>query len=236
MQARCGSTRLPGKVLADILGHPMLYWVVNRSGAAKLVDQVVVATSVERRDDAVEELGRAEGWDIFRGSETDVLDRYHSAAMACGADVVVRVTADCPLIDPQVIDSVIATYFAASPRADYASNTQRRTYPAGLDTEVLSMAALQRAWSEDRNPAWREHVTPYIYRSDAGFRLVDVLNDVDASAIRWTVDTAEDLALIREIYGYFGHGQFSWTEALGAMDAHPDWKSINAAVRQKELR
>ena len=227
---------MPGKVLADILGHPMLYWVVNRAGAANLVDQVVVATSVERRDDAVEELSLAEGWDVFRGSENDVLDRYHAAAAACGAEVVVRVTADCPLIDPQVIDSVIAEYFAGSPPVDYASNTQRRTYPAGLDTEVFSISVLQRAWSEDRNPAWREHVTPYIYRSNAGFRLVDVLNDVDASAIRWTVDTAEDLALIREIYNWFGHGQFSWTEALSAMDAHPDWKSINAEVRQKELR
>jgi spore coat polysaccharide biosynthesis protein SpsF len=227
---------LPGKVLADILGHPMLYWVVNRTRVAKLVDQVVVATSIERRDDAVEELCRAEGWAVFRGSENDVLDRYHAAAAACGAEVVVRVTADCPLIDPQVIDSVIAAYFAGSPRPDYASNTQLRTYPAGLDTEVFSIAALQRAWSEDRNPAWREHVTPYIYRSNAGFRLVDVLNDVDASAIRWTVDTAEDLALIREIYGSFGNGGFSWAEAVSAMEAHPDWKSINAAVRQKELR
>jgi len=223
-------------VLADILGHPMLYWVVNRTRAAELVDQVVVATSEERRDDAVEELCRAEGWDCFRGSESDVLDRYHAAATAYDAEVVVRVTADCPLIDPQVVDSVLTAFFDGAPPPDYVSNTQRRTYPAGLDTEVFSMAALQRAWSEDGNPAWREHVTPYIYRSNAGFRLVDVLNDVDASAIRWTVDTAEDLALIREIYGCFGHGQFSWSEALSAMEAHPDWKSINAAVRQKELR
>jgi spore coat polysaccharide biosynthesis protein SpsF len=236
VQARCGSTRLPGKVLADILGHPMLYWVVNRVRAAKLVDQVVVATSEESRDDAVEQLCRAEGWDVFRGSENDVLDRYHGAATAFGADVVVRVTADCPLIDPQVIDSVITAYMADPQQPDYASNTQRRTFPAGLDTEVFSMAALRRAWSEDKNPAWREHVTPFIYRSKGGFRLVDVLNDTDESTIRWTVDTPEDLALVREIYRCFGNGEFSWTEALGAMQAHPDWKSINADVRQKELR
>ena len=162
----------------------MLYWVVNRAGAAKLVDQVIVATSVERRDDAVEELCLAEGWGVFRGSEHDVLDRYHAAAAACGAEVVVRVTADCPLIDPRVIDSVIEAYFGGAPQPDYASNTQRRTYPAGLDTEVFSMAALERAWSEDRNPEWREHVTPYIYRSAGGFRLVDVMNDADESTVR----------------------------------------------------
>ena len=235
VQARCRSARLPRKVFAPILGRPMLSWVVNRLAAARLIEKVVVATSDRPEDDEIERLCSAEGWSSFRGSENDVLDRYYGAATAHGADVVVRITGDCPLIDPAVTDLVVATYFAQAPAVDYASNCQRRSYPRGLDTEVFSFETLRRVWTEDRNPAWREHVTPYIYRSAAGFRLADVVNAEDHSASRWTVDTPEDLTLVRDIYSHFGSGEFGWGDVLAAERAHPEWSGRNRYVHQKEI-
>jgi spore coat polysaccharide biosynthesis protein SpsF len=233
IQARCGSTRLPRKVLAPILDRPMLWWPVTRVRAARLVDEVVVATTTRSEDDELEALCRTERWPCFRGSEMDVLDRYHGAAREYGADLVVRITSDCPLIDPDVIDLVIATFMAGVPAVDYASNCQRRTYPRGLDTEVFSEGALERAWREDKRPEWREHVTPYIYRT-RGFALADVANRTDFSALRWTVDTPKDLEFVRTIYRHFGQVTFRWKDVLRAMAENPAWSEINANSRQKE--
>src|SRR5712692_2461671 len=162
VQARMGSTRLPGKVLQPILHRPMLCWVINRVKRCRLIDDVVIATTTATQEDPIVDFCTSQGWSFCRGSEADVLDRYYRAAQQFGADHVVRITSDCPLIDRDVTDNVIATYHSVMPAPDYVSNVLIRTYPRGLDTEVLSYAALSRAWSEDQSMRWREHVTPYI--------------------------------------------------------------------------
>ena len=234
VQARMGSTRLPGKVLQDLAGEPILARVVNRTCRAKTLQEVVIATTTNTVDDVIVKLCEARGWSWFRGSEEDVLDRYYHAAKKYQADFIVRITSDCPLIDPEVIDHVVQEFLERQPEVDYASNTwPRRTFPRGLDTEVMRMDVLERAWREDRNPAWREHVTPYIYRNPDRFRIHNVVSPVDYSAMRWTVDTQEDLAFVRKIYDYFGHDRFSWREVLKVLEEHPEWVEINRYVQQK---
>jgi len=236
IQARMGSTRLPGKVLLDLAGEPVLARVVNRTQRATTLDEIVIATTTESRDEAIVELCSSRGWAHFRGSEDDVLDRYYQAAKKHHADIVVRITSDCPLIEPEIIDKVVQEFLERQPEVDYASNTwPQRTFPRGLDTEVMRIDVLERAWREDHNPAWREHVTPYIYRNPDRFRLHNVINPVDYSAMRWTVDTPEDLAFVRRIYDYFGHDRFSWREVLKVLEEHPEWMEINRHVQQKVI-
>jgi spore coat polysaccharide biosynthesis protein SpsF len=236
IQARLGSTRLPGKVLLDLAGRPMLERVVSRVRRAGTIDRVLVATTVEDRDRPLVEMCDELGVDVWRGSENDVLDRYRGAAAATGAGTVVRITSDCPFIDPGVIDRVVGAFRAAAPAVDYASNIAPvRCWPRGLDTEVFSFAALDRAWREDRDPALREHVTPYIYRHPETFRLLNVTMDADASVHRWTVDTPEDFALAAAVYDRFGHDRFSWREALDLVEREPALSALNAHVEQKVL-
>ena len=180
IQARTGSTRLPGKVLEDLMGQPMLACVVNRTRRAKKLDAVVVATTTQPVDDAIVGLCKERGWPFFRGSEEDVLTRYYQAALAFKADVIVRITSDCPLIEPEIIDRVVNEFLVYYPKVDYVSNTLVRTFPLGLDVEVMSFGALKRAWQEDHNPAWREHATPYICRHPEKFKIRNVANDTDA--------------------------------------------------------
>lgn len=230
-----GSTRLPGKVMMDLGGRPILHRVVTRTLRSTLLDEAVVATTAQEADRAIVEYCRQQGWPCFRGSEDDVLDRYYRAASDCGAEIVVRITSDCPLIDPEIIDMVVGK-FLSSRDLDYASNTlPPRTFPRGLDVEALSYAALERAWKEDGNPSWREHVTPYIYRHPEKFSLHGVYNDVDCSSIRWTVDTPEDLAFVRKIYEYLGNDGFSWRDVLQVLGKHPEWLEINRHIKQKQV-
>jgi spore coat polysaccharide biosynthesis protein SpsF len=232
VQARMGSTRLPAKVMLPLLGEPILTRVMRRVGRARTLDEVVVATTTLSEDDGIVELAEVEGWPVERGSEADLLDRYLQAARRHRADIVVRITSDCPLIDPVVIDQVVLAFRAAD--YDYASNTlPPRTYPNGLDTEVIGREALERAWREDRNPAWREHATPYLYRHGERFRLLRVAADDDHSDQRWSVDTPEDYELVRRIYEALDRDEFTWGEALAVVEAHPAWTSINAGVSQK---
>ncbi len=236
IQARMGSTRLPGKVLMDLVGEPMLARVISRSWRATMLEEVVVATTTKPADEAIVELCAARGWPCFRGSEDDVLDRYYRAAAAYRADVVVRVTADCPLIEPEVIDRVVGEFLGRQPEVDYACNfLPRRTFPQGLDTEVVRFDVLERAWRADLDPAWREHVTPYIWRNPGLFHVHGVVNERDYSHMRWTVDTPEDMAFVRCIYDHFGYDRFSWREVLAVLDEHPEWLAINQHVAQKEV-
>jgi spore coat polysaccharide biosynthesis protein SpsF len=234
IQARTGSTRLPGKVLLPLLGEPVLVRVVRRVERASSIDATVVATTTLADDDAIAELGGREGWLVERGSETDLLDRYLQAGRAHDAERVVRITSDCPLIDPGLIDEVVMALEAAG--SDYASNTlQPRTLPRGLDVEAMSMAALEAAGREDDDPASREHATPFIYRHPERFRLTRVSSPVDLSAHRWTVDTPEDYELVRRLYDVLGRDDFSWLDALAVVDAHPEWASLNRHVEQKTV-
>jgi spore coat polysaccharide biosynthesis protein SpsF len=234
IQARTGSTRLPGKVLLPLLGEPLLSVVVRRVGRASSVDVVVVATTTLPADDAIVELGTRDGWLVERGSEMDLLDRYLGAARAHGADRVVRITSDCPLIDPAVIDEVVGALEGAG--ADYASNTLvPRTFPRGLDVEVMTMAALEAAGEADTDPASREHATPYIYRHPERFRLSGVRLPVDLSGHRWTVDTPEDYELVRRIYDALGRDDIPWRDALAIVESNPGWSDLNRHIEQKTV-
>jgi glutamate-1-semialdehyde 2,1-aminomutase/spore coat polysaccharide biosynthesis protein SpsF len=231
IQARMGSTRLPGKVLASIGGYPMLWHVLNRLSYVPAVEQTVVATSTETSDDLIFQFCQENGFECFRGSEQDVLDRYYHAAKHYSADVVVRITADCPLIDPQVIDKVVKTYLEGD--YDYVTNTLRYTYPDGVDVEVFSFLALQTAWQEAKLPLEREHVTPYLRHSES-FRIHNVENEFDLSNryLRWTVDEPCDLEFIRALYSKNGSGglALSMDAILRLLDQDPELTKINNSI------
>lgn len=232
VQARMSSTRLPGKVLMPLAGEPMLARCIGRLRRAATLDDVVVATTTGPEDDPIVDLCRARGWPWFRGQRDDVLDRYRQAAVAAGADVVVRVTSDCPLIEPPVVDRVVR----ALGDADLASNViPAHTWPRGLDAEAVRMDALERAWREDADPATREHVTLYIKRHPERFNLMAVNHDEDLSEMRWTVDTPEDYAFASRVYAHFGHDAFSFDEVVALLRAHPEIAALNGHVTQKPL-
>jgi spore coat polysaccharide biosynthesis protein SpsF len=200
LQARMSSTRLPGKVLAPVLGEPMIGRQLERLARAARLDRIVVATSTDASDDPLAAWCAARGQGVFRGALDDVLDRFHGAlAQAPDADTVVRLTADCPLADPTVIDAVIDRHRAAD--ADYTSNTPAvRTYPHGLDVEVMRRDVLESAWREAADPYEREHVTPFIYRRPDRFRIESLSRAPSLAHLRWTVDFPQDLAFVRGVY------------------------------------
>ena len=234
IQARMGSTRLPGKVLKDLGGQTMLGCVINRLRRSQLIDELLVATTDLRSDDPIAAECRRCSVPVSRGDEKDVLDRYLRAAQLSKAEVVVRITADCPLIDPQVTDKVIKGFLDALP--DYASNTLERSYPRGLDTEVFSFGALALASKQAHEPYEREHVTPYIYQHPKEFRLLSVRGSDDYSAHRWTVDTPEDLEFLRSVYSKFKPGDFfSGWDVLALLDREPELSMLNRSVVQKDL-
>lgn len=234
IQARMGSTRLPGKVMLPLLGEPVLTHILRRAERARSLDEVVVATTTLPEDEAIVELAEAAGRPVVRGSATDLLDRYLAAARDNDAEVIVRITSDCPLIDPELIDLVVDAFRAND--VDYASNMLRPfTFPQGLAVEVVRRAALERAGREDRDPAWREHATPYIYRHPELFSLHRVAADRDHAERRWTLDTPDDYALIERIYEAIGRDDFDWREALAVVEANPSWGSSNWAVVQKAV-
>ena len=236
VQARMGSTRLPGKVMLDLIGKPMLFHELERVARSKCITSFVVATTNSPVDDVIVLLCKEYDWQYFRGNEHDVLDRYYQSAKQFGAEIVVRLTADCPLIDPVIVDSVIKKFLSHLPDVDYASNfIPRRTFPRGLDTEVFSFNALEKSWNEDNNPAFREHVTQYILHNPEKFRITGTMNECDLSRLRWTVDTKEDFEFVNEVYSFFGDNHFSWYDVLNLIDKKPELKDINAHIQQKTV-
>ncbi len=227
-----GSTRLPGKVLRDLAGRPMIARVLERVRRAGSVDEIIVATSDLRSDDPLADWLAASHHACFRGSEQDVLARFSGAAARTGADGIVRITADCPLIDPGVIDEVVAAF--RSGHFDYASNVlPRRTFPRGLDTEIFTRTALEICAREATDASSREHVTPFIYRHPERFRLRGIEADTDFSEHRWTVDTLEDFELIGKICTALGEADFSWKDVLDLLVRNPAWLEINRHIAQK---
>lgn len=236
VQARMGSSRLPGKVLRPLLGRPMLSHVVHRLREARTLDQIVVATSSAPQDRQIVDFCRGQAVKWFCGSEQDVLDRFYQAALAFQADTIVRVTADCPLIDPGVVDRVVSAYRARCRETDHASNVlPHRTFPRGLDTEVFGGDLLERLWIEDQNPRWRQHVTEMVFQQPERFRILNICNETDLSHHRWTVDTAADLELVQRIFQFFGPRPFSWRDVLAVTAQHPEWLELNRHVRQKAV-
>ncbi len=236
VQARMTSTRLPGKVLKRVLDKPLLEYQIERLRRVKLADEIVIATTTNDTDLPIVELCDRLSVPYFRGSEEDVLARYYEAAKLHQADVVVRVTSDCPLIDPQVIDKVIHFYINHQPKYDYVSNCLERTYPRGMDTEVFSFSVLHQAFLEATAQPDREHVTSFIYRDTERYCLAQVVYSEKQSSHRWTVDTVEDFELIRRIIEalYSQIPKFTLEDCLSVLKQHPDWSAINVHVEQKK--
>jgi spore coat polysaccharide biosynthesis protein SpsF len=232
IQARVGSTRLPGKVLENIRGKPMIARVVDRVRAARRVTGIRVVTSSSPKDDSLVAWARSTGVDVSRGSEDDVLDRFHSALEDIRADCIVRVTADCPLLDPEIVDSVIRKFDDGA--FDYVSNCLHPTYPDGLDTEVIARPALEKAWREARLPSEREHVTPFIWKHPEIFSIGEVRHFKDLSAMRWTVDEREDLAFVRRIYEATEGDVFGMDLVLRVLETHPEIAAVNLRFRRNE--
>ncbi|GFK94860.1 3-aminobutyryl-CoA aminotransferase [Fundidesulfovibrio magnetotacticus] len=232
VQARMGSTRLPGKVLADIEGRPMLWRVVSRAARARLVDKVVVATSTDASDDPVAAFCLDEGIACHRGPLHDVLARFHGAAQTHAAHTVVRITADCPLLDPDVLDAVVALFRDTG--CDYASNVERPSYPDGLDVEVMSAKALERAFTSADKPSEREHVTPWL-RTRPDVARASLTHPQDLSGLRFTVDDARDLAFVREVYRRMAPGEaFGLADILELLRRSPDIATINEGTMSNE--
>ncbi|MEO5589676.1 MAG: glycosyltransferase family protein [Gemmatimonadaceae bacterium] len=235
VQARLGSTRLPGKVLADIGGRTTLERVLDRIHRCSRVDEIIVATSLLDRDDAVAAEAKRLGVKVYQGSEDDVLERFRGAARAMDATVCIRFTADCPLIDPGVSDGIIEAFFA-DPALDYVSNKIPQSFPRGLDTEVFSRAVLEIAADEAVEEYERVHVTPYFYRNPDRFRVLGIVSEVNRADWRWTLDTPDDLEFIRAIYSRLSDKpDFTWLDVVSIIDREPALAGINAHVQQKSI-
>jgi spore coat polysaccharide biosynthesis protein SpsF len=234
IQARMGSTRLPGKTLADIHGKPLIQRLLERVQAVPRIDEIIVATTVHRSDDVLESWAKSFGVHCFRGSEADVLDRYYQASRGRNAELVVRLTADDPLKDPALIARTIDA-LRAEPAADYASTSIRPTFPEGLDCEAMRIGALERAHRNATLPSEREHVTSYIWTHPDLFRILSVEQERDLSAWRWTVDKPEDLEFVRAIYGHFRDRPLvPFEEIVAYVDAHPGLLGLNAGTARNE--
>lgn len=232
VQARMGSGRLPGKVLAELAGVTMLGRVLERLQQCRRLDAIVVATPSGSADDGLTAVAARHGVAVVRGPTDDVLARYLLAARAAQADVVVRVTADCPLIDPDVVDQVVD---ALDPRVDYASNTHARTFPRGLDVEALHRDTLERLARLAVTPATREHVTSLVLEQPALFRVAQVRAETPAHDLRWTVDTSEDLAVVRRLYTDLDLGRcvLPYADVVAYVRANPQLAAGNAQIAQK---
>lgn len=237
VQARMGSTRLLGKVLMDIQGEPMLWRVLSRLKHCQKLGAIILAIPDTKENDILEEFAQKNKILFFRGKENDVLDRYYETAKKFGVETIARITADCPLIDPQIVDAVVEKYFAT--KADYASNCLGRTFPRGLDVEVFSFVALQKAFLGAKEVYQREHATPYIWENINLFKVAELKapSMFNRPDIRLTVDTKEDLDFIREIYKFFAKQKdiFFTKDIIDLLDKHSELLKINSQIKQKGL-
>ncbi|MCX6139348.1 MAG: glycosyltransferase family protein [Candidatus Kapabacteria bacterium] len=232
-QARLGSTRLPRKVLLPLSGQPLILRFLERVSCAKLATTVVVATTTDASDDLLCVMCADAGYHVYRGHPRDLLDRHYQAAKAFGADVVVKIPSDCPLIDPGIIDEVISAYQRSSDSLDYVSNLHPGTWPDGNDVEVMSMKILERAWFAATKDYEREHTTPWLWDDNAGVRTSNVVwgggRDLSMSH-RWTIDYPEDYMLIKAAYDnlYCVNPRFGIMDILSFLNDHPEIAGVNS--------
>lgn len=233
VQARIGSTRLPGKVMKLINKTPVIELLLNRLSKSEKIDQIIVATSVSKENDRLVAHVNKLGFKCYRGSEDDVLDRFYNAAVKFNGDNIVRITADCPLIDPALIDELLEA-FLSKDSVDYFSNALRPTYPDGLDVEVFSFEGLEKSWREAKKPSEREHVTPYFHNSNK-FKIANMGYHVDHSKERWTLDEESDFIVITNIFNYFyPRNDFSWQEVIELREQQPHLFEYNKHIKRNE--
>lgn len=233
VQARKGSSRLPGKVMMSVLGEPILFRQIERMQQARLIGTLVVATTREEKDDVIEELCHQHGWPCYRGDSNDLLDRHYQAAMLHQADAVVKIPSDCPLIDPAVIDRVIGYYLEHNGQYDFVSNLHPASYPDGNDVEIMSMDTLRAAWQQASRPMEREHTTPYIWENPDRFRLANLSweTGLDYSmSHRFTLDYQEDYDFICRVYEelYPANPRFTLSDILCLLENKPEIYEINS--------
>ena len=236
IQARMTSSRLPKKVMKIIAGKPMLGHVINRVTSSQIVDEVLIATTTDETDDEIEKFCKLHNYSCFRGHPFDVLDRYYQAAKRCKADVIVRITGDCPLMDSSLIDTLLEDFIDS--KVDFAANRLpppwKRTYPIGLDIEIVRFQALEKAWKEANSQFEREHVMPYLYDLPGRFKILLKHHDPDYGIKRWTVDTPQDLEFVKRIFDHFSPRlDFSWKEVIQFLEANPELEQINVSINAK---
>lgn len=236
IQARCGSTRFPNKVFVDIDGKPLLWHVVNRLKYAEMIDDIIIATTVNSKDDKIEEWCKAESVKCFRGSEEDVLNRYYSASVAFPSDVVVRVTADDPFKEPAVIDKVIRKLI--DEELDLVTNNFPPSFPEGLDCEAFTFMVLKTMEKTTWDSFEREHVTQYVYHNPDKFRIGNVVSETQLSSYRWTIDNAEDYEMVKAIYARRkaeSKGMLLMDEILDILSKNPEISKINSQVKRSAM-
>ena len=236
VQARMGSTRLPDKVMMRIGNIPMIELLLSRLSKSEHITQVVVATSKNKNNLPLIDHVQSLGYEVYCGSENDVLSRYYNAAKQTKADLVIRITGDCPVIDSSLVDEVIEGFL--NNKADYASNREPPTYPDGLDVEVISIKALEKAYKKAKEDFEREHVTPYIYLTEKeNYNLGSCEEAIDNSQYRLTLDESSDYEAIKEVYKRFNNKiDFDYDELIELLDRNPYIKEINCSVSQKQIR
>ena len=238
IQARMGSTRLPEKVMKELFGKTVLEHVIERVGQSKCVDEIIIATTVEDRDSIIFDEAIKCGAKAFKGSENDVLSRYYFAAKENNLDVIVRVTSDCPLIDPLILDEMIEFYLnnEFDIVTNAGSDVLNRTFPRGLDTEIFSFQVLEDTFINAKENYQREHVTPYIYETSECKEYF--MNEINYSKYRWTLDTDEDFKLISDVYNYLYHGKhdFYFQDIIKLFESRPELYDINAHIEQKKIK
>lgn len=235
IQARMGSSRLPGKILKEVNGKALLFYQIERLRQSDEIDQLVIATTVEQQDNQIVEFCKKHKVDYYRGSESDVLARYYQTWKEYGGDIIVRLTSDCPIIDPMIVDEIIRYY--KTNKYDYVSNTIERTFPRGLDTEVFSKKVLEKTYKLATLERDREHVTAYIYTHPEIFTIGSYIGLQDYSNYRWTVDTQEDYLLIKNLLEAYKEKEqdLDLHAAVHLMKENPSWFKINEHIEQKKI-
>lgn len=233
-QARIGSTRLPGKVMMKIKDKTLLELYINRVRPSKLINKIIIATTVNPADDIIEQLAGQIGIECFRGSENDLLDRYYQCAKRYNADIIVRITPDDPFVDHEVIDKALGIFLKEN--ADFVTNHFEPTYPEGLDIEVYSFKTLEKSWREAKLLSEREHVFPYIQNNPGEFKIINFKQDKDFSHLRWTIDHACDFEMTKKIYDslYDKKQVFLQEDILELIVVHPEIAEMNSHIRRKE--
>jgi len=236
VQARMGSTRLPGKILKKVMGKPLLEYQIERLRQVPSAADIVVATTEKDNDNEIVQFCEEKGVNVFRGSENDVLARFYGAAKKFDGDCIVRVNSDCPLIDPIVVSKVISEFHNNIDKYDYVSNILKPTYPIGMHTEVFPMASLATSFRLAKDPLEREHVTPYIYRNPKLFRLKNVSYHENLSHYRWTLDFPEDFVLIEKIISSLHpiNKNFEVIDVINLLNENPEWNSINSHIKKEQ--